>query len=479
MGPGAVAAYAREEMRAGRTRRAWRVGGLIGTALALGGGLLRPVNAGPSQAAVSLVRVSGVASGTDHCPTDGANTPRVAVDPANPSSETVSWEVHDGAAAVLGTSGDGGRSWHRVLLAGVTTCSGGPIGHIVDPYLAEGSGGRIVATSSWVGSGSAPAVGHGAIRVFVTAMSAGGRPGPPLDLERSQPDQRAPVLVERADPSHVLVAVERVPVIHPGTYLPAAGSIAILRSTDGGRTFPGPKLIDAPLPGTDPLTSGRVQAGSTLVAVVAHVDDTQALPTLLDHAPVVMHLLAFRSVDDGRTFTGPVSIGTFPAAVQGGPYAGGCCIADVVGSPGGRAAVVWPDESGHIHLAVSANEGLSWASSVVATASHQALDPAAAILGDGRVAVAYYDRSADGPIRPYLTVSPARGRPALTIPLAASFPVTGITDGNSDTGPIGPFQGIVAIPGGVRVALTLGGPYGDHSDDEEIWQATVSGPGFT
>jgi hypothetical protein len=435
----------------------------------------------PPRLLVFLTQVSGSGSKTT-CPTTGATTPQLAIDPSNPEHEVATWEVGKGAAEYLGMSDDAGRTWNRHPLAGVTPCSGGSNGSVVDPYVGMGDNGLVVATSSWNLNGEGPAIGNGVNHVLVNRSLDGGLTSTTAsELESSQPDQRAPVVVEPDDPSHVLIATERIQAVAPGSTVPGLdASVAVLRSTNGGRTFGAPVTVSAPLPGTALVTGGMVWTPRAIVLVVSEEDLTQVLGPILQGEPHVEHMVAYRSTNDGASFSGPYPIGIFNAdtislttTLESDP---GCCIQDLAAGPNGTVALAWPDQAnGEIHLARSNDGGVTWTSSVAATAPHGALLPAVTVLPDGRAAVLFDDRwTADGNAlaQPYIAVTGDADHEPFMQALDSPFNISAITDGNDDTGPLGPEQDIAAVRGGVRALFTYGEPHGDV----EVWQASVPIP---
>lgn len=435
----------------------------------------------PSRLLVFLTQVSGPGSKTN-CPTTGATTPQLAIDPSNPEHEVATWEVGKGAAEYLGMSDDAGRTWNRHPLAGVTPCSGGSNGSVVDPYLGVGDNGLVVATSSWNLNGEGPAIGNGVNHVLVNRSLDGGlTSAPDSELEPSQPDQRAPVVVEPNDPSHVLIATERIEAVAPGSYLPGVNaSLAVLRSTNGGRSFGAPVTVAASLPGTELATGGMVWTPKAVVLVVSEEDLSQDIGPILQGQPHIEHMVAYRSTNDGASFSGPYPIGIFNAHTISLTSAlesdSGCCIQDLVAGPNGTVALAWPDATnGEIHLARSVDGGVTWTSSVAATAPHGALLPAVALLPDGRAAVVFDDRWTAGGnamAQPYIAVTGDAGHAPFLQALDPPFNISAITDGNDDTGPLGPEQDIAAVQGGVRALFTYGEPHGDV----EVWQASVPIP---
>src|SRR5438067_4044772 len=92
-----------------------------------------------------LVKLSGSVSGLG-CPgLIDEYSPHMAVDPANPKHLAVVYQLGDTVAdptrqvGVVATSFDGGTSWTRALLSGLTVCSGGSNGVVGDPFIAIGA----------------------------------------------------------------------------------------------------------------------------------------------------------------------------------------------------------------------------------------------------------------------------------------------------------------------------------------------------
>src|SRR5580698_10510790 len=92
------------------------------TSLAVGAVLSVAATSNGSAAAtgtVSIVAVSGAVPATS-CAISGATTGQLAIDPSNPNHEVATWETGTGTAEVMGESTNGGASWIRHVLPGVT-----------------------------------------------------------------------------------------------------------------------------------------------------------------------------------------------------------------------------------------------------------------------------------------------------------------------------------------------------------------------
>ena len=393
----------------------------------------------------------------------GADTPQESVDPTNPAHRVITYLTGNGVASVAAATTDNGRHWRRSLLSGLTTCSQGPDGSLNDPYLAL-VGDRSVVTNSWVTNSGNTAVDHDAIRDFVSTSSDGAQTfGSGSDLEPTQPDQRAPVLIDADTPDHVFVEVERAHWLGPVGYDYLPDQAVVLRSTDGGATFGAPVALGSALPPSAALSGGIVKSGATIIAMyeVVNYDEFGTVVTggTLDETVEVV-----RSTDDGRTFGMPVALGSlgFPLSPLGSKpplNPAGCCIPSLSSAADGSLAATWTDASGDVALARSTDAGAHWRLTRL-TASHGAMEPSVSALPDGGAAVFYFDRWPDaaGTALAQPTVAVVSGSDHMSrLTIAAPFDIVALTDGTQDAGPIGPYQGIAYEAGRhiLDVALAL------------------------
>jgi hypothetical protein len=144
-----------------------------------------------------------------------------------------------------------------------------------------------------------------------------------------------------------------------------------------------------------------------------------------------------------------------------------CCIESLAADRAGDAGFAYSASDRAVHVQFSRNAGASWTRYRLPVAKG-ALQPEIAVLGPQRFAVFVYDRSPGGEVAPLLKVWD-HGRVS-TLNLARPFDVTKITKGGVDTGPLGPMQGIAAVPGGVVVAFTeAGNGYASPGDEAVYW----------
>ena len=76
--------------------------------------------------------------------------PAVTVDPTHPRTIVASWQQDlgfGGRSDLIGTSRDGGRTWSRRTIPGLTRCTGGTADSASDPWLAAGGDGTIYFTA--------------------------------------------------------------------------------------------------------------------------------------------------------------------------------------------------------------------------------------------------------------------------------------------------------------------------------------------
>ncbi|MDQ6748116.1 MAG: glycoside hydrolase, partial [Candidatus Dormibacteraeota bacterium] len=372
-----------------------------------------------------------------------------------------------------------GRHWTRSPVPGATDCTGGPAGAAVDPSLAFGPGGRVAASESWITSSTQVGINHDDIRMFVGRSDDGGRTfAPAVEPEPTQPDQRGFISFDPARPGHLDVETERSPFIGGplGTYIYGApGSIVIVGSDDGGRSYGAPVQVFSTLPGTTALAAGLLRSGPDLVAIIGTVSDSQ-LPILLLGHPVPQRIIAVRSGDGGRSFGAAVDVGTF----YFGNNLTNCCLPQAAVAPDGTMYVTWPDgPGGSVVLARSLDHGQNWATRSALTTAHGATMPSVAVAGDGTVGLFYYDvvphgsHASDANLTPYVATSRDGATGWTTVPLGRAFDLAAIKGGNADQFSVGPYQGMIGLPLGFGVSVTLGAPYAPASQ-ERVWYVEVS-----
>jgi hypothetical protein len=237
--------------------------------------------------------------------------------------------------------------------------------------------------------------------------------------------------------------------------------------------------IDSSLAGASFADGGLVWTSRGLVAIVQQISAAN-LGGAVTGAPVPSRLIAFRSTNGGSSFGPGTTIGQYDdtafTLVGGSNSPTGCCIADLA-ARGDQIAAVWDDPAGPVHLATSRNGGKTWSASTPIAAPHGSSLAAVTVLPGERFGIEYDDRwqspTNQDLARPYLFVTAGDDQPAVSIPLAPTFDFSKVTDGNDDTGTLGPEQDIASSGNTVRVVLSLAGQPGENAHDIEIYEAVI------
>jgi hypothetical protein len=397
------------------------------------------------------------------CSSVGPNGPHAAVDPSDANHISAVYSLGDSTAEVVGTSRDGGKTWSRAVLPGLTLCSGGPSGTVGDPFVAVGSGGRVAATAGWVSMDPSLGLDHQAIRLYLSRSDDGGS----TFASPSEPDpvfaaQRGPVSFDPGSNNGLLTVFERQHYLNDGTsstYLPnGLGEIAVAHSDDGGATF-GPAVDILPAePGQQYFTVGLLRSGCETVVVGTRVKDA----AFVGAAPLEQDLFVVRSPDGGLTWSPPMAIGD--AAFSSG-------IPDAAAGSDGTLYVTWPNDQtpGSVGFASSRDGGESWTVQTAKVGAGTVSQPAIAAQG-GTIGLLFYDANASGRLTPKLATSRDDGATWSTIAVAGSFDPAAITGGNTDGTSMGPYQDLIPIPGGFGATVTVGTDEGT----EDVWWIKVS-----
>jgi hypothetical protein len=369
----------------------------------------------PVGAAVSYRDGPGWVSGADpfgDCPgraldarlPAGAVEPYVAANPADPADVVAAWTQNRFRGVIVGASSDGGRTWRRVVVQGLTRCTGGGFDYVDNVWLSFGPRGLLYLSAHvFADSGASARVGM--------RSADGGRswslPVPIVTENRPRAGSFSGGAIA-ADPYRPGVVYSVVPKFYqPATdNRPYRGLVLISRSRDAGRRWERPVLAyDS---GDDALTTGHqllVLPDRTLVDIF----------TLVQHpgtARQTKRIGVLRFTDGGQHWSAPTfveglgSAGTVDPDRPAPVNTGSSLVSSVaIDRTTGRMYLVWQDArftagaADAIALSASDDAGRTWspAEKVNATpttvpiGNQQAFAPTVDVAADGTVAVGYYD----------------------------------------------------------------------------------------
>jgi hypothetical protein len=389
-----------------RSSRRLRIVVVIGSiAFALVATAPAGANAGPFKAK-DLRAISGPSPFAAGCPgalQDETNItgyelePMITVNPANRRNIVATWKQDAGPfdgtrSDLIASSLDEGKTWSRSTIPGIGVCTGGTADAISDPWVSAGRDGTVYFGGLAAGLSTEPP----STAVVASHSRDGGRNWP------------APATVAAPLQGNETDAITGSPNLFGHAYLAwanfipsfpfAASSVEFARTTDAGASWSPPVLIDQQ---TGPFTLDfapriLVLPDGTLLAVFARADAENGLGLIL----------SARSRDEGRTWQPTVQAGSkpiFPDFVD--PETG-----DVLPQPGFESAAVAPDgtvyvafedsrsaSSGAIGLVRSLDHGRTWSSITLPGVSAFAFEPAVAVDQHGTVGVIWYDLRNDVP----------------------------------------------------------------------------------
>jgi hypothetical protein len=319
----------------------------------------------------------------------------IAVDPRAPRRIVTAWMQDDGRSNLVAASRDGGRSWGRVLVPGLTDCTGGSVSAAADPWLSFAPDGKLLLGSGIANLPQLPGpTYHPEPRQVVSRSGDGG-------LSWSLPATvqfAAGVYSDRstvtADPFRPGRAYDVWDVRTGDT---STGSAWFSRSSDGGRTWSPERLLYDP--------------GKQEVAPLSNAIAVLPRRVLLDVMQVAnsasntQDVMAARSVDGGRTWSRPTMIarGSSNQAVDpdaGTVFASATATPTVKVGPRRVPTVAWTDiasrHASRVLASRSTDGGRSWSRPVaVSRVSGQAIQASVAAAGDGTLGITWYDDRRD------------------------------------------------------------------------------------
>jgi hypothetical protein len=386
--------------------------------IALTGGAVAAASAG-SPSAVRVGRPTPISTATPFpagCSPDFAAAgaqgaqyePTLAVDPGDPAHLVAAWIQDGGLSLVSASSRDGGRSWTRSLVPGVSHCTGGNTGGAVNPWLSFGPdrtlymvglGADVDAAYPLTNARSQVTANRlrGLASGWSTAASVQPYDGSYYDKPTVTADPRTPgkayaVWGKRSGPTG------------------DSGITELSETTDGGKTWSVPTTIYDP--GTVPYPQWshgdtiNVLPDGTLLDVLGLMNNS---PFFSSSTTLPDAVMAMRSSDGGNSWSVASKIADVPSRMASDDDTGNpqtrlltLPIPSVAVDGSGRVFVAWhenPDPTdGRILMSSSTDEGRTWsAPAIIDAPGAQAFLPAISVSPAGTVGVIFYDTRHDLP----------------------------------------------------------------------------------
>jgi len=437
----------------------------VGSALLVSALLAAAASAGPYKVR-NLQAISGPSPFAAGCPGalfDDTNItghelePMITVNPARPRNIIAAWKQDVGPDStrsdLVASSQNGGRTWTRTTIPGLSVCTGGTADAASDPWLSAGGDGTVYFGGLAADISTAPPTNA----VVASQSGDGGRTwaspatvAPPLQTNETDAITANPTLDGHAYMVWANFTGE----------LPRTNPLEFSRTTDNGTTWSPPVLIDQPgLFATDQAPRLLVLPDGTLLTVFARIDL---------EAGFGAHYAA-RSLDEGQTWLPPVELGPrLPLTEFLHPEFGHLPqphFPSAAVAPDGTAYVAFENNSsvtsGGIGVARSRDGGLTWSSSTLRVSAY-GFEPAIAVNQHGTVGLMWYDLRNDRPGDAALTAdvwfahSHNRGRSW------RQTHVAGPTDLRTAPLPahnyVGEYQGLAGLRRGFAADFTLAAP---------------------
>jgi len=381
--------------------------------------------------------------------------PSITVNRARPRNVVAAWIQDVGPDSsrtdLTASSHDGGRTWTRHTIPGLTKCEGGPADSAADPWLSSGGDGTVYF------AGLAPVfAGNTPQQAIVASHSVdGGRTWAiPATLVPPTEGNETPAIT--ASPTRRGRAYEVWAEF-------ATLDLHFSRTSDRGATWAPPTLLDQPGPaGFDLSPRLVVLPDRTLVTVFARAEFDVGLGKIY----------ATRSRDDGRTWSPPVEIFAQALAKFFDPETG-----DELPQPQFPNAAVAPDgtvyvtveaptsaASGVVAVARSRDRGASWTTVTSPGVGAYAFEPTIAVDRRGTVGMTWYDlrrdRPGDGALTADVWFASSRDRGSSWAETHVAGPTDLHTGALARQNYVGEYQGLAASGHDRFVAiLTLAAPF--------------------
>ena len=428
---------------------------------------------------------------------DSKGEPSVAVNPRNPSNVIAVWQqdrfVVDGGALsnIVGVSKNGGRTWRRVEVPGLSRCTGGTDERTSDPSVSIGSDGTAyLATLTFTEHPDLVGLA-GPTSMLVSRSTNGGITWsrPVTVVNANVYDDRESVT---ADPRRAgrayYVWVRRLGIVG------AEGTEFFSRTANGGRTWSAPRQITVLRAGTLPDPSFiEVLPNGTLVNLYLLANASPFLPPSVPRTP--WDVMVQRSTNQGNTWSAPKRIARIdPPSAPKDPGTGAVVrayneISAAVG-PHGSIYVAWnvirSRRSSQILFSKSRNGGRGWsAPRAVATLHTQAFLPSLAVAGDGTLGVTWddlrNDKRGDNQLTTDVWFAHSHNDGTSWRQTHVAGPFNALTAAPTDSTGVagrflGDYQGLAGLPHGLAAVFAQGKPRATHGGTD-IFFARLDGGG--
>jgi hypothetical protein len=397
--------------------------------------------------------------------------PYAVADPADPRRLVAAWIQDGGLSNIVGVSGDGGQTWKRVLVPGVSHCTGGNTGGAVDPWLAAGPDRTVYMVS--LGADLSPGFPftNPKTQVVVNRSTDAGStwsPAVAVQPEDGGYYDKPSITADPKIPGKVYAVWETRSGLTGGT---GVGMFA--QTTDGGRSWSTPRMIYDPGPLQYP--HGNVIAvlpDGTLLDVFGLLNNS---PFASNTANVPDMEMAMRSSDGGRSWSSPITIASVPSRLPGKDDSAqqrliALPLPSVAVDRAGTIYVAWHENptptAGRILLARSTDGGRTWSQpTTTAGPGAQAFLPSLAIEANGVLGLLWYDtRNDNAADNSHLTTdvwfahSHDAGRTWEQTHVAGPFDAFAGPDFFNQGHEIGDYIDLIPAPGGFSAIFTQAQP---------------------
>ena len=344
---------------------------------------------------------SGTSSGTEF--RNAEVEPQVALNPVDPDNLVASWQQDrwssGGASGIVtASSTDGGVTWTRAAFevsrcGGGNSSNGGNYGRATDPWVTFAPDG-VAFQMALAFEGSALQPGSSSAMLVARSTDGGRRwsPATPLIVSGSSFfNDKNSITADPTDARYVYAVWDRLA-------LAGGGPALLARTTDGGLTWEGARVIYDP--GSRSQTIGSqivVLPNGTLVNAFTQIDPG---PGGAEAASIQV----IRSTDRGGSWSGPIKVADLLAVgardpVTRQPIRDGSILPAIAVAPSGQLLIAWQDArfSGGtvdgIALSRSTDGGLTWSTpaQINSARSVPAFTPTIRVRADGTIGITYYD----------------------------------------------------------------------------------------